>query len=214
MFGSCKKRVSKSCGEVRRYATPSEVLCYFREHRESLFWITFAITGREDVARSSLVAACEDATRRRNVFFNWVGKWAQFAVAQSAITAIHEDIRKAVEIYGGQCSEHHEHPGLSEAEIHVLRAVDPRRMFTDLDPLARSVLILQTLRNTTLYDCAVALDVPRAVAAAAYGRALVWLRAQKNPGPGATATSNGLAEYDALPPEFVRQDRQKKTVFR
>jgi DNA-directed RNA polymerase specialized sigma24 family protein len=214
MLGSCKKGVLKNYGEGRRYATPSEVRCYFREHQEFLFWITFGITGREDVARSSFVAACENAARRRNVFFNWVGKWAQFAAAQSAITAIQEDIAKAAEIYAGQFSEHFEHPGLSEAEIRILRAADPRQMFTDLDPLARSVLILQTLRNTTLYDCAVALDVPRAIAAAAYGRALVWLRAQKNPGPGATAPPNGLAECHALLPEFVRQDPQKKAVFR
>ncbi len=74
MLGSCRKAVLKSYGELRRYATPLEVTCYFREHHELLFWMTFAITGREDAAQSSLAAACEDAARTRNVLFNWLDK--------------------------------------------------------------------------------------------------------------------------------------------
>jgi len=83
-------------------------------------------------------------------------------------------------LYEGQSCGHGEHAGLSEAEILVLRTIEPRVIFTDLDPLVRSVLILHTLRNTTIYDCVVTLHVPGATVKAAYCRALRWLRARQS----------------------------------
>ncbi len=113
-------------------------------------------------------------------------------------------------MYDGQFCEHGEHGGLCEVEIRILRTVDPRRIFSDLDPLARSVFVLETLRNTTLYDCAVALDLPRAVAAAT----LVWLRAQKSSELGPTATSSRPDECGTIAAESVREVPQKKSAFR
>jgi hypothetical protein len=81
-----------NCRDVHRYATPSEISSYFRENRDLLFWMALAITGREELAESSLTVACDDATHRRSVFLGWVGHWVQHAVVRSAIASIKEDI--------------------------------------------------------------------------------------------------------------------------
>lgn len=166
--------------EVRRYATPSEISSYFCDHHQLLFWMAFVITGAEEAAESSIAEALEDSTHREGVFLEWLGNWAQFAVARSAIAAIKEGIANSTRLYGSQSCGHGEHPALSEAETLVLRTIEPRVVFTDLDPLARSVLIMRTLRNTTIYDCVVTLHVPGATVMAAYCGALSWLRAQQS----------------------------------
>ena len=166
--------------EVRRYATPSEIDSYFCDHHQLLFWMAFVITGTEEAAESSIAEALEDSTHREGVFLEWLGNWAQFAVVRSAIAAIKEGIANSTRLHGSQSCGHGEHPGLCEAEIHVLRTIEARVIFTDLDPLARSVLILHTLRNITMYDCAVTLHVPGETVMAAYCGALRWLRARPN----------------------------------
>jgi len=142
--------------------------------------MAFVITGAEEAAESSIAEALEDSTHREGVFLEWLGNWAQFAVARSAIAAIKEGIANSTRLYGSQSCGHGEHPALSEAETLVLRTIEPRVVFTDLDPLARSVLIMRTLRNTTIYDCVVTLHVPGATVMAAYCGALSWLRAQQS----------------------------------
>jgi hypothetical protein len=187
MLRSRRRDTWENDGEVRKYASPSEITAYFRENRDPLFWMALVITGREGLAESSLTVACNDSSHRRSVFLSSVGLWAQFAVVRSATASIKEDIADAAIMYQGKSCEHDGHPGLCEAEIRVLRAIEPSVVFTDLDPLARSVLILQTLRNTTLYDCVLALDLPRATVMAAYCRALLWLHARQS---SDAATSN------------------------
>jgi hypothetical protein len=180
MLGLRKRDSWGNYREVRRYATPSEINSYFCDHHELLLWMALVITGTEEAAESSIAEACEDTTRRESVFLDWLGKWVQFAVVRSAIAAIKEGIANSTMLYEGQSCGHGEHAGLSEAEILVLRTIEPRVIFTDLDPLVRSVLILHTLRNTTIYDCVVTLHVPGATVKAAYCRALRWLRARQS----------------------------------
>lgn len=180
MLGSRKRDSWGNYREVRRYATPAEINSYFRDHHELLFWMALVITGTEEAAESSIAEAREDFTHREGVFLDWLGNWAQFAVARSAIAAMKEGIASSTKLYGSQSCGHGEHPGLSEAEILVIRAIEPRVIFTDLDPLARSVLLLHTLRNTTIYDCVVTLHVPGATVMAAYCGALSWLRARQS----------------------------------
>jgi hypothetical protein len=178
MLHSSRRDGQKNNREVRRYATPPEISSYFRENRDFLFWMALVITGREELAESSIAAACNDSSHRRSVFLSWVGHWAQFAVVRCAIASIKQDIAAAAVNYRGKSCEHDGHPYLSEAEIRLLRTMEPSVLFTALDPLARSVLILQTLRNTSVYDCVLALDVPSATVMAAYCRAFLWLRAR------------------------------------
>jgi hypothetical protein len=160
MFGLWRNNALKSDRERHRYATLEEVSCYFREHHELLFRMAHAITGKEEEAKECVTSACKGTTGRQSVFLSWVGNWVQFAVVRRAIQAIKDEIAKASET---QPCEFCEYSRLSEAEIRVLRAIDPVGMSTDLDPLARSVLLLQSLRNTNVYDCVVVLDVPCAV---------------------------------------------------
>jgi len=180
MLGLRKRDSWGNYREVRRYATPSEINSYFHDHHELLFWTALVITGTQESAESSVAEACEDSAHQESVFLDWLGKWAQFAVVRSAVAAVNESIAYSTRLYEGQSCGHGEHPGLSEAEILALRAIEPRVILTDLDPLARSVLILYTLRNTTVYDCVVTLHVPGATVLAAYCRVLRWLRARQS----------------------------------
>jgi len=189
MLRSCTRRIWKSYGEVRRYATSSEIGSYFREHRDHLFWMALVITGSEELAESSIAAACKNPTHGQSVFLDWIGQWAQHAVVRSAIAAIKDDIASAAIAYQCQSCEHGEHEGLSETETRALRMIEPREIFTELDSLARSILILRALRNTTTYDCVAAMGVPRATVVAAYCRALTWLRARQIPEPALVANS-------------------------
>ena len=193
MVRLCKRDRQWNYREVRRYATPSEIGSYFNENQERLLWMALVITGTQELAESSIEAASKDSTHRRSVFLSWVGEWAQYAVVRSAIAATRKDILDAAVRYQGQGSEHSEHWGLSEAETRELRAIKPNVLFTSLDPLARSVLVLQTLRNTTIYDCVVALDVPRTVVLAAYDGALFWLHARQNSGTDSENSSVQIA---------------------
>ena len=187
MLRTHTKGIRENRGEVPRYATPSEISSYFHEHRDRLYWLALVITGREELAESSFAATRKNPTRGQSVFFNWVGRWAQYAVVRSAIAAIKDDIASAAVAYQGQSCEHGDHEGLSEIETLALRKIGPQVIFTELDPLARSILILRTLRNTTTYDCVVALGIPSATVVAANCRALTWLRVRQIPEPALAA---------------------------
>ncbi len=183
MLRSCTRERQRNYREVRRYATPLEISSYFHENQELLYWMALVITGRRELAESSIEVACKDSAQRRSVFLSWVGQWAQYAVVRSAIARIKKEIVNAAAQYQGRRCEHSEHSGISETEIRVLRMIEPDVVFTALDPLARSVLVFQTLRDTTVNDCVVALDVPRTAVVAAYDRALSWLHSRQSSGP-------------------------------
>jgi hypothetical protein len=193
MLRSCAKDRQRNYREVRRYATPSEISSYFSENQELLYWMALVITGTQELAESSIEVASKDSAYRRSVFLSWVGLWAQYAVARSAIAAIKKEITSAAARYQSQRSEHGEYPGLSEADTRLLRSIEPNVVFTALDPLARSVLVLHTLRNTTMYDCVAALDVSRTAAAAAYDRALSWLHSRQSSGADPANSSQQIA---------------------
>ena len=191
MFDLHRRSTKKHSREWRQYAKPSEISSYFREHRDSLLWIALAITGRENLAESAISAVSESPTHGRSVFLEWIGPWAQYESVRSAVALIKEDIARTAVEYEVPPFEMEELPGLSETETRSLKQIDARTISTELDPLARSVLILNTLRNTSTYDCAVALGVPSAAVFAARCRALIWLRARQIPEPGCIANSAG-----------------------
>lgn len=191
MFDRHGKRTKRQSEERRQYAKPSEISSYFREHRDSLLWMALAITAREDLAESAISAVSRSPTHGRFVFLEWIGPWAEYELVRNAIAVIKEDIARAAVEHKVPPFDMEELPGLSETEIRALKRIDAKTISAELDPLARSVLLLNTLRNTSTYDCAVALSVPSSAVFAARCRALIWLRARQIPGPAAKANSAG-----------------------
>ena len=63
---------------------------------------------------------------------------------------------------------------LSDDQIASLRHVDTRDIVAALDPLARSALVLRGIQHFSITDCALLLDMPRRIVAAAYCRAVRW----------------------------------------
>ena len=59
--------------------------------------------------------------------------------------------------------------------MSFLFVIDPGIIIAELDPLARSVLVLRTAIRASIPDCALRLNVSRSTVLAANCRAMTWL---------------------------------------
>jgi DNA-directed RNA polymerase specialized sigma24 family protein len=101
---------------------------------------------------------------------------------RAAVRAVHDLISASAKRYAGSSPEASDYDVLyevrsevlSDDQIASLRRVDPRDIVAALDPLARSALVLRGIQHASIADCALLLDVPRQIVAAAYRHALRW----------------------------------------
>jgi DNA-directed RNA polymerase specialized sigma24 family protein len=107
-------------------------------------------------------------------FRDWLLRWAKCSTVRAAVREVRDLISASASHYADWSSEHFENDVLSEDQIGSLLHVDPRDIIPALDPLARSALVLRGIQRASIADCALQLDVPRRIVAAAYSQALHW----------------------------------------
>jgi hypothetical protein len=161
-----------------------EIKSVFAEQRDYLYWTSLVINGDDAIAKQAMVNANDLSANWSGVFRDWVIGWASHVTVRAAVRAVHDLISASAKRYAGSSPEASDDDVLSvvrsevlsDDQIASLRRVDPRDIVAALDPLARSALVLRGIQHASIADCALLLDVPRQIVAAAYRQALRWNR--------------------------------------
>ena len=161
-----------------------EIKSILAEQRDYLYWTSLVITGDDAIAKQAMVNASDLSASWSGVFRDWVIGWASHVTVRAAVRAVHDLISASAKRYSGSSCETPDHDDPSEVlsvvlssdQIVSLRRVDPRDIVAELDPLARSALVLRGIQHASIADCVLLLDVPRHIVADAYCQALQWNR--------------------------------------
>jgi DNA-directed RNA polymerase specialized sigma24 family protein len=167
-------------------ASSHEIQSAFAEQRDYLHWIALLITGDDALADLAVVNASALSANYSSVFRDWLIGWAKYATVRAAVREVRDLISTSAGHYVDSSSEHSDDEVPSDDQIMSLRNVDPRDIIAALDPLARSALVLRGIQHASIADCAILLDLPRRIVAAAYCHVLQW----NNGRPGAHGTPN------------------------
>jgi len=155
-------------------ASSHEIQSAFDEQREYLYWIALLITGDEPLADRAVVNASALSSNYSGVFRDWINGWAKYTTVRAAVREVRDLISASASHYVDSSSEHCDDDVLPDDQIMSLRHVHPREIIAALDPLARCALVLRGIQHASLADCALLLDVSRAIVAGAYSHALRW----------------------------------------
>jgi DNA-directed RNA polymerase specialized sigma24 family protein len=157
-------------------ASGQDIQSVFAEQRDHLYWIALLITGDHALAAQAVVSASDLSANSSSIFRDWLISWAKYATVRAAVREVHDLISASASHYADSSSEHSDNDVLSDDQVGSLLHVDPRDIIPALDPLARSTLVLRGIQRASIADCALLLDVPRRIVAAAYCQALRWNR--------------------------------------
>ena len=155
-------------------ASSHEIQSAFDEQRDYLYWIALLITGDKALADLAVVNASSLSANYSSVFRDWLNGWAKYATVRAAVREVHDLISASATYFAESPSDEADDDVLSGNQIASLRLVDPREVIAALDPLARAAFVLRGIQHASIADCALLLDVPRRIVAAAYCRALRW----------------------------------------
>jgi hypothetical protein len=163
---------------ARDQASVSEILACFRDERDLLFRLALLITGDKATAEQSVVNACDMTVQGRSPFRDWLTEWAKSSTIMSAISKTVGAIRSCEPAYKDLDCLHSEHrvQRYDAGHMSFFFGIDPSIIIAELDPLARSVLVLRTAIGASIQDCALRLNVSRRTVLAANCRAMTWLR--------------------------------------
>jgi len=166
--------------DARNHASPAEVVACFQDQRGLLGKLAFLITGDRSAADLAIVAACEITLRGNSPFRDWLFEWAKAATITNAISQRAVAIRLCEAGYRDRPCDHAEHllQGDSEersAHLDLILQANGQELIAELDPLCRAVLVLRVAIRSSIQDCVIRLNVPRAAVLAANCRAMTWL---------------------------------------
>jgi hypothetical protein len=155
-------------------ASSHEIQSAFVEQRDHLNWIALLITGDRALADQAVINASDLSASNSGVFRDWLIGWTNTATVRAAVREVRDLISASASRYTDSSCEHSDNDLLSDGQIASLRHVDTRDIVAALDPLARSALVLRGIQHFSVADCALLLDLPRRIVAAAYCRAVRW----------------------------------------
>jgi DNA-directed RNA polymerase specialized sigma24 family protein len=155
-------------------ASSHEIRSAFVEQGDYLNWIALIITGDHALADRAVINASDLSASYSSVFRDWLMGWTNTATVRAAVREVRDLISASASRYIDSSCEHSDNDVLSDAQIASLRHVDTRDIVAALDPLARSALVLRGIQRFSITDCALLLDMPRRIVAAAYCRAVRW----------------------------------------
>ena len=155
-------------------ASSHEIRSAFVEQRDHLNWIALIITGDHALADRAVINASDLSASYSSVFRDWLMGWTNTATVRAAVREVRDLISASASRYIDSSCEHSDNDVLSDDQIALLRHVDTRDIVAALDPLARSALVLRGIQHFSITDCALLLDTPRRIVAAAYCRAVRW----------------------------------------
>ena len=164
----------------RNHASPAEIVACFQDQRNVLARLAFLITGDQATADQAVVHACEITLQGNSPFRDWLLEWAKAATITSAIAHGTEAIRICEAAYKDRRCPHAEHLSQGDAEeraagLDLILGTDAQTLLAELDPLCRAVLALRVAIRSSIQDCALRLNVPRATVLAANCHAMTWL---------------------------------------
>jgi DNA-directed RNA polymerase specialized sigma24 family protein len=155
-------------------ASRHEIESAFDEQRDYLDWIALLITGDQALAGQAVINASDLSASSSSVFRDWLIGWTKSATVRAAVREVRDFISASANRYTDSPCGHPDCDVLSDNQIALLRHLDTRDIIAALDPLARSALVLRGMQHFSIADCALLLDIPRHVVAAAYCQALRW----------------------------------------
>jgi len=175
----CPGTVSlKSIRKANR-ASETEILACFRDESDLLFRLAWFITGDEASAAQSVIAGRETALHRPGPVREWLREWAKWVTIKAAVSMNREAICQCEPAYNHVHCTHPDHllsqSVLSSRRRDLLSHINPRIIFSELDPLARAILILRTAVNASIFDCVLRLNVSHDAVLAANCWAMTWL---------------------------------------
>ena len=166
--------------DARNHASPAEVVACFHDQKNVLGRLAFLITGDLATADQAVVQACETTLQGNSPFRDWLLEWAKAATIASAISHGTKAIRICEATYKDRRCSHVEHLSQGDAEeraasLDLILEADTQKLFSELDPLCRAVLVLRVAIRSSIQDCALRLNVSRAAVLAANCHAMTWL---------------------------------------
>ena len=156
------------------FASSHEIQSTFVKQHDNLNWIALIITGDHALADRAVISASDLSTSYNNVFRDWLMGWTNTATVRAAVREVRDLLSASASRYIDSSYEHSDNGVLSDNQIASLRHVDTQDIVAALDPLARSALVLRGIQHFSITDCALLLDMPRRIVAAAYCRAVRW----------------------------------------
>ena len=155
-------------------ASSHEIKAAFVEQRHYLNWVALLITGDHVLAGQAVINASDLSASGSSVFRDWLIGWTKSATVRAAVREVRDFISASANRYTDSSCGHPDCDVLSDDQIALLRHLDTQDIIAALDPLARSALVLRGIQHFSIADCALLLDMPRQIVAAAYCQALRW----------------------------------------
>jgi DNA-directed RNA polymerase specialized sigma24 family protein len=149
----------------------------FNEKLDSLYILSFLLTGDHRKAEECVVASLGDCLQSREVFKEKVYDWAKIAIIKKAIVAVQPKPSLVRSVPPPQSAERFELPIPSKGALHIILA---------LPEFARFVFVMRSLEQYTRHECALLLGCSIAQVQHAQGLA-IELIANRNFGASARA---------------------------
>jgi DNA-directed RNA polymerase specialized sigma24 family protein len=162
-------------------ASSYEIHSALVEQHDYLNWIALLITGDQVLADQAVINAGGLSASHSSAFRDWLAGWTKSATVRAAVREVRDLISASASCYTNSTCENADCDVFSNDQIASLRHVDPRDIIAALDPLARSALVLRGIQHSSIADCALLLDMPSRIVAAAYCQALHWNNERGDP---------------------------------
>ena len=170
--------VVKLTNAVRTQASVSDITSCFHNEKETLFRLAFLITGDEAQAEASVINAYELTLQGKLPFRDWLLEWAKSATVRCAIRTRLDEIRRCESAYKDSYCDDPEYLSQRTDQRRMAESIlrlDSGLVVSELDPFARSVLVLRGALHASVRDCAVQLNISRESVVAAQCRMNAWL---------------------------------------
>jgi DNA-directed RNA polymerase specialized sigma24 family protein len=162
-------------------ASSHEIHSAFVEQHDYLNWIALLITGDQVLADQAVINASGLSASHSSAFRDWLAEWTKSATARAAVREVRDLISASASCYTNSTCENADGNVFSNGQIASLRHIDPRDIIAALDPLARSALVLRGIQQSSIAECALLLNMPSRIVAAAYCHALHWNNERADP---------------------------------
>jgi DNA-directed RNA polymerase specialized sigma24 family protein len=167
--GTTRSRAHADCGGI-----------YGSNEQNILFRLAYLITGDEVQAEDSVIAAYDLAGQGQTPFREWLLEWTKCATVRSAIEARLADIRECeIRYKSSDCRQPRHRPPVMRPDLPAMTEsillLDPEVVITELDSLARAILVLRGVLGASVRDCSGQLNVFSESVLAAERRIMAWL---------------------------------------
>ena len=160
------------------HATPTRSYC--SNEGNILFRLAYLITGDEVQAEDSVIAAYDLAEQGKTSFSGWLLEWAKCAAVRSAIEARLAEIRGCEDRYKNSDRKRPRHrPQVMRNDLATMTesilCLDPEMVISELDSLARAILVLRGVLSASVRDCSIQLNASSESVLAVQRRITTWL---------------------------------------